>query len=305
MKIARLLAALLLTTSPMLFAQHAGPPLSSQAAAAKPKEKPLPNETPAPQCASHKTFMSRSLAREMAYCIILPEAYEGASENYPVLYLLHGLWGDENDWMAKTKIAEYARPLKLIIVMPEGDDSWYTNSVTDPRNRYEDYAFSDLVKEIESKYRAIPERRARFIAGLSMGGYGAMKAALKYPDEYSYAGVFSAAFGVGTKRSPFITPKVAFGDEGSATYRANDDYVLVTQADPAKLPYIFVTVGTEDGLRPSDLLMADIMRQMHIRYEYHEWPGGHDWHVWDRSARIFLMYLQAVGAVQQVSAAGR
>jgi putative tributyrin esterase len=157
--------------------------LACVAAFAQPKpllEPRGPGTRATPECAGrHHSFRSKSLQREMAYCLLLPADYETSKRSYAVLYLLHGLWGSENDWLAKTNIAEQARMLPLIVVMPQADDSWYVNAATRPEAKYEDYVLGDLVQEIESRYRAEKSRDARFIAGLSMGGYGALKGGLK------------------------------------------------------------------------------------------------------------------------------
>jgi putative tributyrin esterase len=259
--------------------------------AVKPKE-PNAHPHPAPVCADHHTFRSASLDREMAYCLLLPANYSSSQGKYPVLYLLHGLFGDENDWLAKTKLATYAGALKLIVVMPEGDDSWYTNSATDLRNRYEDYIATDLIREIEAHYRVNAARDDRFIAGLSMGGYGALKMGIKHSQEFSIVGAFSAAE-LSAETNRFETLSAAFGASGSPGRTENNLYLLAAKADAKDLPYFLLTCGTTDGLRSDDLQMADLMRSVGIKYEYEEFPGNHEWPVWDRSVAMLLQYLRA------------
>jgi putative tributyrin esterase len=265
--------------------------------AAKPRE---PNAHPhaAPACADHHTFHSAALDREMAYCVLLPTNYNALQEKYPVLYLLHGLFGDENDWLAKTKLTAYARALKLIVVMPEGDDSWYTNAAADPRNRYEDYIAADLIREVESHYRAKAARDDRFIAGLSMGGYGALKMGLKHAEEFSVVGAFSGAV-LSATATRFETISGAFGAPGSPSQAANNLYLLAAKADASHLPYFILTCGTSDRLRSDDLQMADLMRALGIRYEYEEFPGDHEWPVWDRSVEMLLFYLRTTHAIPE------
>lgn len=289
------IATVLLFASTLALGQvPAGPPV-------KPHEPPpASGVTKAPQCTDHHVFHSTALDRDMAYCVLLPADYSRSQEAYPVLFLLHGLWGDENDWAAKTQIADFARALKLIVVMPEGDDAWYTNSVTDPRNRYEDYIATDLVREIESKYRVQSTRAARFIAGLSMGGYGALKMGLKHPDEFSVVGAFSAARLTADSSGQFQTIKLAFGPPDTPAQRENNIYLLAAKADSKNLPYFMLTCGTSDPLRTDDLQMADLMRLVGIRYEYTEFPGAHNWPTWDRSIALFLFHLRTANAVAAV-----
>ncbi len=296
----RLLSALLLLAL-AVCAQNPSPPAPQPP---RPAYEPrLPGMVPSPPCAGHQSFFSPAMQRNMSYCILLPADYQSSRESYPVLYLLHGLFGSENDWLAKTKLSDYARPLHLIVVMPEADDSWYTNSAAEPRNRYEDYLFGNLLREIESKYRVRPARNARFAAGLSMGGYGAVKAALQHPELFSVVGAFSPAFLGPREVSPFITPRLAFGPPGSPARRANDDFVLLARADPATLPYFFLSCGAQDPLLANTEQMARLMHLFAIPYESYEWPGKHDWTIWDRSVRQFLDTLAQRDPALRITAA--
>jgi S-formylglutathione hydrolase FrmB len=223
----------------------------------------------------------------MGYCLILPKDYGTSNASYPVLYLLHGLWGSENDWLARTRIGKFVRDLPVIVVMPQGDDGWYTNSATIPDAKYEDYAFVDLINEIDSQYRTVKSREARFIAGLSMGGYGAVKAALRYPEMFGAVGGFSGVYHA-TEQTRFTTLSVAFGEPDNPSRKRNDVFALLENGD-AKLPYFFVMTGSEDELVLQD--NRDFLKALSnkkARYEYHEVPGKHDWSVWERCLRMFL-----------------
>ena len=143
--------------------------------------------------AEDRVFYSRSLNRDVHYLVLLPRNY-AAGRRFPVLYLLHGLYGDYKNWDTRTHLESAARSLPVLIVTPDADDSWYTNSATNPADKFEDYIAKDLISEIDRKFRTIPQKRSRAIAGLSMGGYGAVKLALKYPDLFAFAGSLSGAF---------------------------------------------------------------------------------------------------------------
>jgi Predicted esterase len=268
--------------------------------AGKPKE-PNAHPHPAPACADHHTFHSAALDRDMAYCALLPADYNSSREKYPVLYLLHGLFGDENDWLAKTKLADYTSGLQLIVIMPEGDDSWYTNSIADPRNRCEDYIANDLIREIESRYRVQSSRNARFIAGLSMGGYGALKMGIKHPRQFSIVGAFSAAALAADTLPRFETLNAAFGAPDTPGRSENNLYLLAAKADANDLPYFMLTCGTSDRLRADDLQMADLMRLVGVQYEYEEFPGAHEWPVWNRSVAMLLHYLERTHALSKAA----
>jgi len=253
-----------------------------------------PAEKPTTECAGrHHTFRSQSLQREMAYCLLLPADYETSRRSYPVLYLLHGLWGSENDWLALTNVADQVKALPLIVVMPQADDSWYVNSATRSEAKYEDYVFGDLVQEIESRYRVDKERDGRFVAGLSMGGYGALKEGLKQPQRFAVIGVFSATTNAARRvRLDVKTPAIAFGAADSATRKENDVMLLVGRSEPKSLPYIFVMTGFDDPVALEDSrAFVNVAQLMRVQYEYHELPGSHDWAFWQKSLEAFLRVL--------------
>lgn len=238
-------------------------------------------------------FMSRSLGHSMHYRILLPASYPSGSQKYPVLYLLHGLYGDYKNWTDKTAITKYAAGANLIIVMPDGNDSWYNNWATDPKQKYEDYIIKDLLTEIAGHYRTIETRDSRWIAGLSMGGYGALKFALKYPQLFSVAASFSGALDAPTRLQTEFPAfaaqlKLVFGSANSPTRADNNIYTLVKEAQPATIPYLYLTCGTADHfLAVNREFVADLPKRK-FRYEYHETPGAHDWIFWDRSVQDFL-----------------
>ncbi|MBP9212044.1 MAG: esterase family protein, partial [Bacteroidetes bacterium] len=133
------------------------------------------------------SLFSTSLNSISRYTVILPEGYHKGEERFPVLYLLHGLGGSYTNWVEKTGLIRYAKDHRLIIVTPDGGDGWYSNSPLVPNARYEDHLMIDVIPSVEKKYRTIRTKFHRSIAGLSMGGYGAVKLALKYPGMFFFA----------------------------------------------------------------------------------------------------------------------
>ena len=244
-------------------------------------------------------FHSASLARDMKYRIILPADYERSSRHYPVLYLLHGLMGHYDNWESHTHLDDYVANLPLIVAMPEGDDSWYTNSTSQPQERWEDYIIKDFISEIDSKYRTIPTRDGRAIAGLSMGGYGAMKFALKFPATFIFAASFSGAevvvhdpaYKISFGQRYVDQIHAIFGDGMTQTRTGNDIFELARRRAPAQLPYLVVTCGTEDSFLASNRDFVALLQQQNIRYEYHESSGAHTWQYWDEQLAYVLPVL--------------
>ena len=131
------------------------------------------------------TFQSAALGREMTYRVIVP-ATIAASQKLPAVYLLHGGGGNFRDWSNYSDVARFAER-GLILVMPEGNNSSYTNAVDRPNDRYEDYIAKDLISDVESKFPVSPDRSHRAVVGVSMGGFGAVNLALKHPDLFVFA----------------------------------------------------------------------------------------------------------------------
>lgn len=246
-----------------------------------------------------ESFDSAALGRAMKYRVLVPEKYETSLQRYPVLYLLHGLGGDYTDWSTRSNVAEYSRTLPLIIVMPDGENQWYTNSA-DGAARFEDYVLTDLQADVVKKFRTINSRYGRAIAGLSMGGYGSLKLALKRPAAFSVAASFSGAFSVTRDgelerligRDEVARIQEIFGPAGSQTRRENDVFTLAAALKPAAAPYIYVDCGIADNsLIAANRELVAAIHRTGAAYEYHEIPGAHSWDYWDRRIREFLPVL--------------
>ena len=245
-----------------------------------------------------ESFHSPALSRTMKYRVLLPRDYDASLRRYPVLYLLHGLTGDYRDWTTRTNLAEYTQPLSLIVVMPDGGNQWYTNAA-DGSARFEDYITTDLPADVVQKYRTVNSRYGRAIAGLSMGGYGALKLALKRPAQFAVAGSFSGAFGAtiegrydrmieSVKAEPLSR---IFGPVGSETRTQNDVLALAAALKPAGSPYLYIDCGTSDSLIGENRDVVSALQKTGAAYEYHEIAGGHSWDYWDRRIREFLPVL--------------
>ena len=245
---------------------------------------------------SDAVFHSASLERDMHYRVLLPRSYKNGGR-FPVLYLLHGIYGDYKNWDTRTGLENYAKNLHIIIVMPDADDSWYTNSATVAVDKFEDYIAKDLIAEIDEKYRTIHDGHQRAIAGLSMGGYGAVKLGVKYPELFAFAGGLSGAFNapnnLDTLRPDFRTRLLeVFGGEGSPTRQQNDIFLLLNSPHQASYPYFYLACGAADFFLDTNRSLAQQLSSRNLPYEYHETSGGHTWEYWDQALQPLL---RAVG----------
>lgn len=231
--------------------------------------------------------------------IILPKDYYKTENRYNVLFLLHGYSGDHTDWVNRTNLIKYLYDYSFVVVTPEADNSWYTNSPSLKNRNYEDYIIKELIPFVEKKYRVITTKHGRAIAGLSMGGYGAIKFALKYPNLFYYAGSFSGAFrwpSLIEKNKNLLTQslKEAFGEKRSEHWDKNDVLALVDSVKLNSLPYLYISCGEDDpleGLLESNRKLVEKLQKKGISYEYHELPGEHNWIFWDNEINNFLRKL--------------
>jgi S-formylglutathione hydrolase FrmB len=230
------------------------------------------------------TFRSTALGREMQYRVISP--LETAGQKLPVVYLLHGGGGGFRDWSNYSDVASFAEQ-GLLLVMPEGESSYYTNAVDPPQDRFEDYITHDLISDVESKFPTAAGRANRAILGVSMGGFGAVKIGLRHPDLFSFVGGISSAIDVPRRAFSFKRLQQSrhynsiFGPSGSQTRRDNDPFVLARSTNPEAAPYLFLTCGELEGLLPANREFAALIMQRHFRYEFHTVRGRHDWNQWN------------------------
>lgn len=243
-------------------------------------------------------FKSELIGKVLPYDALLPPGYFKSNRRYPVLYLLHGLFGRHDDWITRTNLAEYAAQYELIIVTPEGHDNWYVDSATVAQDKYESYFVRELIPDVDARYRTIKDRRARGIAGLSMGGYGALKFGIKYRGYFAFAGSLSGALDPAsrTEEHPgfawdILRPSLvaAFGPANSPAREANDLHKIARSAsDISSLPYLYFDCGLEDGFLATNREFAEILVAKKIPHQYRQLPGGHSWDYWDRQLREIL-----------------
>ena len=289
------------------------------------------------------TFWSPIMTVRKVARVYLPPSYATGTKRYPVVYYLHGASGSEGDWTEKGRIDATMDSLvdagiaEMIVVMPDGDDGWWTtwNALNDPgcardRSRresaatycvpwpkYDDYVARDLVAHVDSSYRTIADRAHRGIAGLSMGGYGAVALALGYPDVFaaaaSHSGVLSPLLGIphDGRPAPAAEPedvyelrarwpdwlwsslRLAFGEHDMFGWYARDPARMLARDEHAgrAIPPLYVDVGVDDPFLEENRAFASHARALGASVVYHEWPGKHDWPYWRAHSSGSLAWL--------------
>jgi len=252
---------------------------------------------------------SATMKKTLRAAVVLPDRYKKAKSNYPVLYLLHGGQGSFRDWLKltpdKTLLHGLADQYNVIIVTPDGGTtSYYFDSPLQKESQYETFISNELIAKIESAYRVIREKKGRIIAGLSMGGHGAMFIAARHPELYAAAGSMSGVMNINTK-----TWKVP---EAFARLRAENFARLLGPPKDTLNPYLdYTIVGMTDKLKANDVklifdvgvddFLIDPNRELHrlllangTPHDYIERPGQHDWSYWENALPFQMLFFAKV-----------
>lgn len=198
---------------------------------------------------------------------------------FPVMYLLHGLSDDHTIWCRRTSIERYVQDLPLVVVMPDSGRGFYTDAVAGPA--YERHIIEDVIGFVERMFNVRTDREGRAIGGLSMGGYGAMKLALKYPHVFGSVVAHSGVYDVRRFSSPDAPDEFRriFGPD--AVGGSNDVFALASRLDSERLPAIRLDCGVDDRLLADNRSLHAHLESLDISHEYAEYPGAHTWDYWD------------------------
>jgi S-formylglutathione hydrolase FrmB len=248
-------------------------------------QRPAPPNVSRAQC---QEVSSAILHRQVKYCVILPPQYDADStKRYPVLYYLHGYGDSErtlvqsDGWDMLEQLWEDAKIGRFIVATPDAWNTYYVNARGD-KEAYEDFLIREFVPAIESRYRALGVREGRALGGFSMGGYGALRFAFKYPEMFAAVAVHSAA--LDENRTTGIASDGgllrAFGIPFDAGYwKENSPFALVRAGDRFGDLKIYFDCGAQDsfGLAAGAQAFHELLVQKHIPHEFHLYPGSHNW----------------------------
>ena len=256
-------------------------------------------------------IVSHALLRCVPVQVILPADKWNADgtlmprKKFKTLYLLHGLWGNCTDWVTCSRIRQWAEKRDLAVVMPSGDNSFYIDR-PESNNNYGKFLGEELIEMTRRMFPLSEKREDTFIAGLSMGGFGAMRNGLKYSDVFGAIASFSGAFGMMAYEN-FDAETKAFGDAlfGSMEAAMKTDKnpaVLAKQvADKAQKPKIYMSCGTEDHLMPANRAFRKLLEDNGFEVTWYEGPGGHDWDFWNDDIQRLLEWLPLGEGIEGLS----
>ena len=241
---------------------------------------------------AHVRWFSSTLLKSVSMNVILPETTSGP---YRTLYLLHGLSDDYSTWGRRSRIEWYVRDLPLIVVMADGERGFYTDNADGPA--YATFFGEELPSFVERNFRALSTREGRCVGGLSMGGYGALRLGLGYPDRYRSVTSHSGALFAWRydERITSLGPEEhrrIFG--GSAEGSSHDLLALAARArERGVLPRIRIDCGTDDFLFNVNQRFTGELYKLQVPHEYAEYPGMHDWDYWDLHVREAIQFHMA------------
>ncbi len=231
-------------------------------------------------------FFSQSLQKATGMKIILPDP--SIKGPYATLYQLHGLSDDYSGWERRTSIERYVMDLPLVVVMPDGGRGWYIDAAEG--YAYESHIMKDTIGFVEKFFPVDKKRKARAIGGLSMGGYGAMKLALKFAGSFASVAAHSGALAHGHDSDLTSGPefKRIFGE--NPTGGPNDVFALAEKLKPSQAPAIRFDCGTSDGLVAANRRFHRHLARLGIKHTYREYPGAHTWAYWDEHFQKALRF---------------
>ncbi|MGN0867219.1 MAG: alpha/beta hydrolase [Oligosphaeraceae bacterium] len=221
--------------------------------------------------------VSSSLGKSATVHLLLPEDRELAG--CPQLYLLHGLSDDSSAWTRYTSLERYAREAGMAVIMPDGGTSWYNNLASGLG--YHDYIARELPAFLQRLFRLEDDPRRRFIAGLSMGGCGALKIGLRHPGNYAAIAAFSGAFD--PQWVADFHPQTFLADFRQSPWDPQDDPFQLVRNFPPELPKppLYLASGTTDHQWEIDLRMRDLAIQQGFDVTWSQNDMGHEWKQWD------------------------
>ncbi len=238
-------------------------------------------------CTLH--FHGETIQKASSMNVIFPHRSD-VQGPFPVLYLLHGLSDDHTIWCRRTSIERYVRELPLIVVMPDTGRGFYTDAVEGMA--YEQHIMRDVIGFVERMFNVRTDRAGRAIGGLSMGGYGSMKLAFKYPDLFgsvvAHSGVYDMRHLIGPNSRAPVEMRRIFGPDPAGG--PDDVFALAERIDRALLPAIRFDCGVDDVLIAHNRALHDHLLELDIPHEYAEYPGAHDWAYWDEHVQEAIAF---------------
>ncbi|MFW5845316.1 MAG: alpha/beta hydrolase, partial [Planctomycetota bacterium] len=219
------------------------------------------------------TCFSKTLGKENELIVLTPDAHEGPMR---VVYQLHGHGDCASTWLRQTCLERYAKQNRVMLVLPDGGKGWYTDACTGQFNC--ESHILETITFVDQHFNTVQSRCARGIGGIGMGGYGALKLALKHPELFGTVAVHSANIDLERlrpDREPLL--RSVFGD----IVPEEDDCFRLAERLGRMQPMLHLDCGTRDELHPENLAFHQHLKSLDIPHRFAEYPGGHSWSYWE------------------------
>ena len=233
---------------------------------------------------------SRAMNKTIPAVIAIPDAYVNSTGTYPVVYLLHGFGGNYTSWVQIAPIGELADRYGVLIVCPEGADSWYFDIPADPNYLYETYISGEVVAYMDENFRTVASPAGRAIAGLSMGGHGAMYLALRHKDVFGAAGSMSGGLDI----RPFpknwnLSKRLGKIEENPAEWEARTAINNLSGLQNGELALI-IDCGIKDFFLSVNRKFHEALLKEGIDHDYTERPGAHNAAYWKNAVEYQMLF---------------
>lgn len=249
-------------------------------------------------------FFSEILTLGCTMHVILPQRKLADAQSKPrkkfrTLYLLHGHSDDHTAWQRWTSIERYVEDLNLAVVMPAVHLSFYNDMAHG--GKYWQFISEEVPAVVRDLFPLSSDRKDNFVAGLSMGGYGAFKLALTYPERYTAAASLSGALDIRAVVKPrsdrnnkawLAEMRTVFGDLSKVPGSKHDLFALAKKVAKGHIkPRLYQCCGTEDVLHADNIRFRDVVRKLPLDLTYEEGPGEHNWAYWDKMIQNVLVWM--------------
>lgn len=259
-----------------------------------------PGATTSSRLETHR-FRSEAVAQKRAYMVYLPAGYDEARAPLPVIYLLHGLGGEPRDWQTHASLAEVADRLigsgaiaPVVLVAPDGGNEYWTDHLGKPKARWGTFVADDLRAEIETRFNVRKDAGGRAIAGVSMGGHGALSVALSHPERFAAAVSLGGALFVEPPTHRGIYKRVWGYPADAAHWKSTSPIALMAAlAEGATVPALYLQCGDHDkaGFLEHALHAHRLLLERKVPHELRVNDGGHTWSAWTTATEDWLRFV--------------
>ena len=234
--------------------------------------------------------MSQKMNREIKAVVVLPHQYfDNPTDSFPSVYVLHGASGDYSNWPKKKNLEQVATQYGVVMICPDGQDSWYFDSPIDPKMQFETFISRELVADVDSHYRTFRSAKMRAITGLSMGGHGALWNAFRHPDVWGSCGSMSGGVDI-TKFTDRWHIKARLGNYEDNPERWHQHAVvnLVPSIQPGQ--NIIIDDGADDFFYQVNGNLHEALLKAKIPHDFTIRPGAHSWKYWINALDYHMLF---------------